>query len=326
MRKLKFTVATAMLLNSISMNASADIYDILRQQQQTGQNLSVEYAQSNGGGGDPQGGGGGDIGAPDMTPPTTLRDEAFKELVNKAYPLKPEQIKELHRQYDQEQNAINSPAYAPPQPMLSTLTVDLSPGGTPPLIRLATGFVTSVVFVDTTGKPWPVADYSLGNPAGFNIKWDTKTNTLFVQSLKDHISGNIAIRLAELDTPVILSLVTGQKEVDYRIDLLVPGNGPNASAPVLDTPLPGGTSTYLLSTLDGVPPTGSVELKVAKDYGRAWIYNGKLLFRTKLTVLSPAWSATVSSPDGTKVYELMQTPLILASQNGKTVKIELTGL
>ncbi len=324
MRKLKFTVATAMLLSSMHMNAYADIYDILRQQQQTGADLNLQYAQANAA---------GDIGGLQQAsadayapPPTTLRDEAFKELVNKVFPLKPEQIKELHRHYDQEQGAINSPPYAPPQPMLSTLTVDLSPGGTPPIIRLATGFVTSIVFVDTTGKPWPVADYSLGNPAGFNIKWDTKTNTLFVQSLKEHISGNVAIRLAELDTPVILSLVTGQKEVDYRIDLLVPGNGPNASAAVLDTPLPQGTSSFLLSTLDGVPPSGSVELKVAKDYGRAWIYNGKLLFRTKLTVLSPAWSAIVSSPDGTKVYELMQTPLILASQNGKTVKIELTGL
>lgn len=324
MRKIKLTVVTAMLL-SANMNAYADIYDILRQQQQTGQDLSLQYAQANSGGAGNTGGG---VAAPEAygPPPTTIRDEAFKELVNKVFPLKPDQIKELHRQYDQEQTAINSPAYAPPQPMLSTLTVDLSPGGTPPLIRLATGFVTSIVFVDSTGKPWPVSDYSLGNPVGFNIKWDTKTNTLFVQSLKDHVSGNVAIRLAELDTPVILSLVTGQKEVDYRIDLLVPGNGPNASVAMMDNPLPGGAASFLLSTLDGVPPTGSVELKVAKDYGRAWIYNGKLLFRTKLTVLSPAWSATVSSPDGTRVYELMQTPLILASQNGKTVKIELTGL
>ena len=259
--------------------------------------------------------------------PTTLRDEAFKELLNKTFPLLPRQIEELHKQYDQQQLVINSTANAPPQPVASTITVDLSPGAVPPLVRLATGFVTSIVFVDSTGQPWPVADYSLGNPNGFNIKWDNKTNTLFFQSTKDHLSGNVAIRLADLDTPVVMSLVTGQKEVDYRIDVRVPGVGPNGDAPAMDTAMPGGAATpALLGALDGVPPTGSIELNVAREYGRAWLFNGKILFRTKLTILSPAWNTSISGPDGTKVYELAQTPLILASQNGKTIKIELTGL
>jgi len=180
--------------------------------------------------------------------------------------------------------------------------------------------------MDSTGQPWPVSDYNLGNPTGFNIKWDNKTNTLFIQSTKDHITGNMAVRLAELETPIMISIVTGQKDVDYRIDFQVPGNGPNALAPVLDNGLPPAASQALLSALDGVPPHGSIELNMAKEYGRAWAYGGKLLFRTKLTLLSPAWNSSISGPDGTKVYELMQTPLILASQNGKTIKIELTGL
>lgn len=258
--------------------------------------------------------------------PTTLRDEAFKELVNKTFPLLPKQIEELHKKYDDEQAAIQSPAYAPPQPVSSTLTVDLSPGAHPPIIRLATGFVTSIVFIDTTGKSWPVSDFSLGNPSSFNIKWDNKTNTLFVQSVKDHASGNMAVRLGDLETPVMISLVTGQREVDYRVDFQIPGIGPNSAPASMDNQLPNAAASSLLGALDGVPPSGSIELKVAKEYGRAWLYNGKLLFRTKLTLLSPAWSASVSGPDGTKVYELMQTPLILASLNGKTIKIELSGL
>ena len=184
-----------------------------------------------------------------------------------------------------------------------------------------------MVFLDSTGQPWPVLDYDIGNPNGFNIKWDSKTNTLFMQSLKDHINGNMAVRLVTMPTPVMISLVTGQKDVDYRIDIQVPGQGPNATAPVMDNPIPtAGASQILMSALDGVPPAGSIELNVAKEYGRAWIFGGKLIFRTKLTLLSPAWSASVSGPDGTRVYELMQTPLILASKNGKTIKIELTGL
>jgi intracellular multiplication protein IcmK len=333
MSAVKKILATVLLASLATDAARADIYDVLRGTPGTPNTSNLTYndlqnpaampntnvsSQANIQQANNQ--------APQTYKPTTLRDEAFKELLNKTFPMLPGQIQELHKHYDETQLAIHTNPNGPPQPISSTIKIDLSPGTTPPILRLATGFVTSIVFVDSTGQSWPVADYSLGNPAGFNIKWDNKTNTLFIQSLKDHISGNMAVRLADLDTPIMISIVTGQKDVDYRVDMQVPGVGPNGEAPVLDNPMSQATSNSLLGALDGVPPSGSIELNVAKDYGRAWIYNGKLLFRTKLTVLSPAWSASVSSPDGTRVYELMQTPVILASQNGKTIKIELTGL
>lgn len=258
--------------------------------------------------------------------PPTLRDEAFKQLLDKISPLTPEQIVEMRKQQDKTQQAVATTPNTPPRPVSSTLTIDLSPGVTPPVIRLSAGFVTSMVFVDSTGQPWPIADYSLGNPKNFNIQWDRKTNTLFVQSTTAYNTGNLAIRLATLDTPVMLSLVSGQREVDYRVDLQVNGRGPNAIAPVVGDGLPS-TNPVLLSVLDGVPPPNSTELEVSCGLGRAWLLpNKRLIFRTQLTVLSPAWTAVVSSADGTHVYEMTQTPLILASQNGKPVKIELRGL
>lgn len=258
--------------------------------------------------------------------PPTIREEAFKQLLNKNIPLKPEQIIELHRELDKAAQAMQTPVNTPPEPMSSTLTVDLSPGSASPVIRLATGFVTSVMFVDTTGQPWPIANYSLGNPKNFNIQWDKTTNALFIQNTIAYVTANLAVRLEGLDTPIMISLVTGQREVDYRIDLQIHAHGPNAAAPVVDSLPNGSVSTALFGVLDGVPPTDSIELKVSGEHGRAWLYNNKLIFRTKLTLLSPAWSSSVSSPDGTKVYELMRTPLILASQNGKPIKIELTGM
>jgi len=259
----------------------------------------------------------------------TLRDEAFRQLSDKINPLTPDQIIELRKQQDKSQQAVATYPTTPPRPVSSTLVIDLSPGVTPPVIRLSAGFVSSVVFVDSTGQPWPIADYSLGSPKNFNIQWDKKTNTLFIQGTTTYSSGNLAIRLATLDTPVMLSLVTGQKEVDYRIDLQVRGRGPNALAPIMDNGLPPSINPSLLSILDGVPPPGSTELEVTgcANAGRAWLLkDNRLIFRTQLTVLSPAWTATVSSADGTRVYEMMPTPLILASENGKPIKITIKGL
>lgn len=263
----------------------------------------------------------------DETPdskPSTLRDEAFKQLLDKISPLTPAQIIQMRKQEDKTQQAIATTPSTPPRPVSSTLTIDLSPGVTPPVVRLSAGFVSSLIFVDSTGAQWPISDYSLGNPKNFNIQWDRKGNALFIQSTTTYSSANLAIRLTGLDTPVMLSLVSGQKEVDYRVDCQVQGRGPNAAIPLVGDGLPTITPS-LLSVLDGVPPPGSQELAVSGGHGRAWLSQGKLIFRTQLTVLSPAWSATVSSPDGTRVYEMANTPLILASQNGRTVKIELKG-
>ena len=256
--------------------------------------------------------------------PSTLRDQAFKQLLDKISPLTPDQIIEMRKQKDKTQQAIATTPTAPPRPVSSTLIIDLSPGVTPPVVRLSAGFVSSLLFVDATGEQWPISDYSLGNPKNFNIQWDKKSNALFNQSTTTYSSANLAIRLVGLDTPVMLSLVSGQKEVDYRVDCQVQGRGPNAAMPLVGDGLPSVTPT-LLSVLDGVPPPGSQELAVSGGYGRAWLSQGKLIFRTQATVLSPAWSATVSSPDGTRVYEMAKTPLILASQNGRTIKIELKG-
>ncbi len=255
----------------------------------------------------------------------TLRDEAFKQLLDKISPLTPDQIVEMRKEQDKTDKAVATSPNAPPRPVSSTLTIDLSPGVTPPVIRLSAGFVTSLVFADATGQPWPIADYSLGNPKQFNIQWDKKTNTLFIQSTSTYSSANLAIRLASLDTPVMLSLVSGQREVDYRVDLQVQGRGPNALAPILDDNLPSGVNQTLLNVLDGVPPQNSQELAVSGGPARAWLFQGKLILRTPLVVLSPAWNATLSSPDGTRVYEMGKSPLILATQNGKTIKLQLEG-
>ena len=255
-----------------------------------------------------------------------IKEEAFKRLLESKVPLQPEQIIKLNQEIDKSHKANRVSPTTPPQPISSTITIDLSPGTPPPLVRLATGFVSSLVFVDSTGQPWPVADYSLGNPQDINIQWDKKTNALFIQSTAPYVTANLAVRLAKLDTPIMISLVTGQRYVDYRVDFQIRANGPNALPSV-------GESNYsnfvmppsLLKVLDGIPPENSKELQVSGSFGRAWFYNGKIIFRTNLVVLSPAWNATVSSADGTKVYEFMQTPLILASKDGKTIKIEISG-
>ena len=92
--------------------------------------------------------------APQATPRTfgTVNDPAFQNVLKKQFPLTPDQIIRLREVMQDTQRATGAPLQ-PPTPTVSTQTVSLSPGTIPPVIRLATGYVSSIVFVDETGSP-----------------------------------------------------------------------------------------------------------------------------------------------------------------------------
>ena len=265
----------------------------------------------------------------ELSPSQEKREAAFNILLEQSLPLSPDQIKKLHRLYDLSERAIHTTPKPPPTPVSSSLSVKLDPGNTPPLIRLSAGFVSSLVFTDATGEPWPITSYDVGDPKTFSIMWDTRGNTLFLQSLQLYAHGNLAIRLQDLNTPIMVSLVSGgQKEVDYRTDLQVSSRGPNAKAPIMQEQamMPSKINRAMINMLDGVAPVGSLLLEVPGLQGKAWLSNNRLYLRTSMTVISPAWLSIVSSPDGTHVYEMSPTPLVLATHDGRTVNIQIKGL
>jgi len=254
-----------------------------------------------------------------------LSHEAFAGAVRQAIPLSPTQVHRLKQIYNSAQFAAAAPAGVPPKPTATSLFVNLAPGSAPPAIRLSEGFVSSLVFLDSTGAPWPIAAYDLGNPSAFNIVWDKKDNILMVQAKTLYTYGNLAVRLRGLNTPVMLTLIPGQSIVDYRVDITVPGYGPDAKQLPINTGLPPQATPVLLNVLDGVPPNGSKTLTIDSVIGKAWELHGKMYLRTKFTLLSPGWLATMASADGTKAYELQKTPMLLVAKNGKVVHVKIGG-
>ena len=258
-----------------------------------------------------------------------IEDQAFANVINRQLPMTPEQIAILRKAFDDAQKAAATPPGVPPRPATTSILVSLSPGAAPPVIRLGAGYISSLVFVDSTGQPWPVKAYSVGDPTSFNIQWDKKSNTLLVQSGTFYKRSNLAVMLNGLDTPVMLTLLAGQTAVDYRVDLRIPGAGPNAV--YTQQSLPSATNSILLNVLNGVPPEKARSLKIdgaSSDVCQAWLFNDRLYLRTLLNVISPAWKSIMTSADGTHAYELQPTSVILAVHKGgdKTVRLVLEGL
>lgn len=253
----------------------------------------------------------------------SLRDEAFARMTTSALPLTPTQIELLRNLYDATQRAAAVYPGTPPRPTVASVLVNLSPGATPPVVRLNAGLVSSLVFVDSTGAPWPIESYSLGNPAAYNIQWDKRSNILLVQAITAYRTGNMAVILKGLNTPVMVDFIPGQAAVDTRVDLRIPGLGPQAKQTFIS--MPGTEDPNLLNLLSGIPPAGARSLRTTGCDNCAWLLNDKLYLRTQFTVLSPGWNSTVMSADGTHAYVMQPTPMILTTYNGKTIPIAIEG-
>lgn len=256
---------------------------------------------------------------------TADEQEAFNLMMKQITPLSPRQIIRLRQIIDDSQRAASIPANVPPKPVSTTLIMNLAPGATPPAIRLARGYVSSLVFVDSTGAPWPIASFIIGDPKTSNIQWDGKSNILMIQAATPYGVSNLVVSLIGLMTPLTLELVSGQPVVDYRTDIHVSGIGPNTKVVPSGTPLPNSANQLLLNVLDGIAPAGSRTLTIRGGDAQGWFLANKMYIRTRLTLLSPGWIGRMVSPDGMMAYEVPRSSSILVSQYGQPIELKVEG-
>ena len=255
------------------------------------------------------------------------RKEAFASIESSLSPMNEEQIGEIKKLFRKVNRASNYQEETPPTPTFSSLGGDLQPGGSPSAIRLATGYVSSLVFVDSTGAPWPIRAYDVGDPSSFNIVWNrdgsdetSMKNTLLIQAMSLYKDGNLAVMLQGLNTPVMLSLIPGQKEVDYRVDIQVPGQGPFAKPQANN--FTQAANPVLNSIINNISPPNSMLLKVKGGHAKAWLFGDTMYVRTTLPVVSPAWISTMHGASGAvSAYELPKSPVILVMDNGRLRKL-----
>lgn len=254
------------------------------------------------------------------------RASVFQGAAEGLMPLKTDEIRKLLEMYDETQQAVQTPIYPNPAPESTFQTVSLQPGTAPIEIKTAIGHVTTLSMVDVTGQPWPIQDVSwAGN---FEVlQPEPGSNMLRITPSADFAYGNVSMRLIGLNPPVILTLRTERKSVQVRVDLQVPEIGPNGVAPPIQTQISTTAGDGKLATvLEGIAPAGSERMIVNGIDGRTSAYElgGVMYVRTPYTLLSPAWDSSVRSADGTNVYSMRSTPVLLLSDKGKMVRAQLT--
>lgn len=264
-------------------------------------------------------------------------DDVVKE--QQAIVLTPEQIESIKRTTSKarETEPFQYPGQFIAKPVVRSFHIEADSTQQPRMIRLFMGTLTSLVFSDLDGNPWLIKSASFdcgqfedGKICGRsqNQKADSApTNIVTLQPTKPYAYGNIVIELEGLPSPVTFMLSTGQSaENDIRIEARVAGRNPNAKPqPIVFTKMPE-HDPMMGYFLDGVPPQGAERLKIGGGEAEGWKLNGALYLRTRLSMLSPAFTDHVGSADGTHVYKFFSVvPNILASVNGKPLTLFVSG-
>ncbi len=257
-----------------------------------------------------------------------FRKEAFDQALKTLLPLKPEEIRTLLEHFDRTVESTELPVHPYPRPELLVQNISLDPGVAPVTVKLAYGYVTTISLLDSSGQPWPIEDISwVGDFKIQESQVQETTNILRVSPESKFAHGNISMRLVGLNAPVIMTFETNRDAVHYRFDAVIPKRGPGATMPLIDpgVRLTSGDADMSIA-LSGVIPRDAKVLNVDGVDGRtsAYVYNGLTYVRTPLTLLSPGWDSSVTSADGTKVYALEETPVILLSDRGRMVRAYLS--
>lgn len=255
-----------------------------------------------------------------------FEEQTFQQALKQLLPLTPEQIRKTLETFRISREAAETPI-TEPEPKQEVLTASLDPADAPLVIKTSPGIVTAVTLVDSTGAPWPIQDVSW-SPAFSVQSPETGGHILRITPKTAHGTGNISLRLIDMITPLTMRVVTGLDWVHYRVDVRIPRPGPLAKTPIIEyggLKAAAGRDGHLASFLDGAPPEGAEKLIVqgADRRTTAWVAAGRTYLRTPLTLLSPGWDASVSSADGTTVYAIGNTPVVLLSDEGRMVKARI---
>ncbi len=250
--------------------------------------------------------------------------KSYDRASNGLLPLSPDQIRDFMHRLEDTQKAAQPPSSGQPKGNVKLVTLSLDPGVDPPQINLAAGYVTTITLVDATGQPWPILDAAVGG--NFEVSpTQASTHVVRIMPLTRVGTGNLSLVLKELSTPIIFRLTAGGPTVDLRYDARVPKLGPGAKAPLIDRPHLEAGDENIIMLLDNAPPANAKRMKVNGLDARtmAWMIDNHVFLRTPLTLLSPAWNASVSSADGMTVYEIGDAPVLLMSDNGAVVRARL---
>lgn len=265
-------------------------------------------------------------------------------------PLTPGMIRDLGKKYSDNKRAQEQATTEFAAPASRRVNVSFAPGQAVNIVQTVKGYPTAISFFDRTGAPWPIQWETNSNPAavtdggvcntgqnasgpavaatGFYICTPAKgSNVLEITPMSLQPRGGLVVTLQGAPKPISFLLIGGGGRYDADMSVQVAERGPNAKPGAVRPLAPDTAAPFLTAMLDGVPPAEATPLSVrgvSPDELRAWRLGDRVYLRTRLTLISPEWTASEAAEGGLTVYQVPSTPVVLLSHGGRTVSASLT--
>jgi intracellular multiplication protein IcmK len=266
-----------------------------------------------------------------MPSPVPARSRV-QEALDQVAPLNPDEIVELRKKILERQRAAseNVTGRNPARPVTSSETLDLSPGASPPVIRVARGEGAVISFVDAAGRPWEIQDDLNFNARAFAVK--LLGPHLYSVSLKAPEPSHLVVVLKGLARPISVTAVPAVEEADYIKEFVVPrfvdGLAPATVASAANEGALAFNAPELLNYLYRTPPASARALKVqGLPDVLAWqISPSRMVVRTSGQVVIPAFFRRHGSSDGAAVFEVPLSPVVSVTQGGALHRVQIVGI
>lgn len=258
-----------------------------------------------------------------MAPLANLKEES----INKIAPLSAQEIIDLRKELEVRANAMAEPIGPVAKPVRRLVTIDMSPGSSPEIVRVSFGHGSVVTFLDAAGRPWPVIAADNFNQRGLDVA------VLGINGLSIGVktaaarAGNIAVQLEGIPSPITFAVAIGQLEVDYNVEMQVPKYLPGLAAPVGSVEkMPSLGAPELLNYLLGAAPKESRVLQVSAANVKAWqVTSETMIIRTDALLASPRYSRRQSSAAGVTVYEVPVSAHVILASQGQMQPVTIAG-
>lgn len=255
--------------------------------------------------------------------------EAYNKASRELQPMSPEQIARFRKELEAQKDAASRAAGDRPIPESNRIPIELSTVRPPQVLRVGADMVSTIMFTDVTGQPWPIAGVVPGSKGWVDIKTDPERapHIFTVTPQASYVMTNLSVWLQDSTTPVIIQVVSDKRRVDSLLELVPQARGPLAKKNSVEFAVsPQVISGEQNDLMSGLTPAGATPLKVMGGDAQAWILNGKMYLRSRMMLRAPSARFVFSNSDGTKVYELPVTPVINMVDDGRNVAIKVAGL
>jgi intracellular multiplication protein IcmK len=289
------------------------------------------------------GGGGGDTFAAEVSGQTAMdRDGAdddtaalLNEVLGDELPLQPDDrasdlIKRVQRRGEAFERGVNSGPVA--KGVEAHPVVRLEPGQVLPAVETEVGYITTLVFVDSTGERWAIKNAKVSGGKFDMPKPADGAHVISIEAKHPGVTGNLSVQLQGLTTPVVLTLQSGNGKYHQLYTARIAKAGPLAKAAIIQQAgsLVAG-SEELQRVAAGISPSGGRRMSadadgVPLDGGvlQAWAVGDTLFVKTAMDLLSPKFLEVVPG-EGSKAYVLKAVPYLWFSDaNAVQIRVHVT--